>query len=150
MIIGVISDTHGALDPRVHGAFRGVERIIHAGDVGSSAVLHELETIAPVEAVAGNTDVHGECARLPGVLTVIVADTRIAVVHDLATLLRSGVPEGVAFVVSGHTHVAEIVPSPDVTYLNPGSASHPRGARGPSVALIEIAGDRREARVRYL
>ena len=150
MLIGVISDTHGALDSRVHTAFRGVERILHAGDVGPAAVLHELETIAPVDAVAGNTDIHGECSRLPGVLTVTIAGTRITLVHDLASLLRSGVPQGVSFVVSGHTHVAEIVHSPDITYLNPGSASQPRGIRGPSVALIQITGDRREARVRYL
>lgn len=150
MLIGVISDTHGALDPRVHTAFEGVDRIIHAGDVGPAAVLHELEAIAPVDAVAGNTDIHGECSLLPDILTVTVADTRIVIVHDLASLLRSGVPADVSFVVSGHTHVAGIVPSPDVTYVNPGSASHPRSTRGPSVALIEITGNRREARLRYL
>jgi len=150
VLIGIISDTHGTLDPSVHTAFEGVERILHAGDVGPAAILHELETIAPVDAVAGNTDVNGECSRLPHVRTVTIAGARIAIVHDLASLLRSGIPEGVSLVVSGHTHVPDIVPSPDITYVNPGSASHPRSTHGPSVALIEITGGRIQTQVRYL
>ncbi len=150
MLIGVISDTHGSLDPRVHDVFSGVDRILHAGDVGTGAVLHELALIAPVDAVAGNTDVHGECSLLPDTITVTVGGARIAVVHQLGPFLRAGVPAGVDFVVSGHTHVPQVLPSATVTFVNPGSATSPRGAHGPSVALIEITGDRREARLRFL
>ncbi len=88
MLIGVISDTHGSLDPRVHDVFSGVDRILHAGDVGTGAVLHELALIAPVDAVAGNTDVHGECSLLPDTITVTVGGARIAVVHQLGPFLR--------------------------------------------------------------
>ena len=56
MKIGVISDTHGFLDPKVLKLFAGVEHILHAGDIGSDAIIAELEAVAPVTAVLGNTD----------------------------------------------------------------------------------------------
>ena len=56
MIIGLISDTHGLFRPEIARAFAGVDRILHAGDVGSHAVLEALAKIAPVEAVFGNVD----------------------------------------------------------------------------------------------
>ncbi|HEV8214701.1 MAG TPA: metallophosphoesterase family protein, partial [Gemmatimonadaceae bacterium] len=54
-VIGLISDTHGQLRADVHTAFAGVELILHAGDVGGSEILRELELIAPTRAVFGNT-----------------------------------------------------------------------------------------------
>ena len=42
MRIGVISDTHGYLDPRATVALRGVARILHAGDIGSPAIVDAL------------------------------------------------------------------------------------------------------------
>ena len=54
-VIGLISDTHGLVRPEVFAALEGVELILHAGDVGDG-VLDELATIAPIEAVYGNTD----------------------------------------------------------------------------------------------
>jgi hypothetical protein len=54
--IGVISDTHGHLDPRVFELFAGVDHILHAGDIGSPGGVLQLEKIAPVTAVAGNCD----------------------------------------------------------------------------------------------
>ena len=57
--IGVISDTHGLVRPEVHKAFRRVDLILHAGDIGSPDVLKELQSIAPVKAVRGNNDKGG-------------------------------------------------------------------------------------------
>src|SRR5690349_9034001 len=56
MQIGVISDTHNFLDPAISRRFDGVEHILHAGDIGLPSILSELEQIAPVTAVGGNTD----------------------------------------------------------------------------------------------
>src|SRR4026208_1469617 len=56
MLIGLISDTHDFLDPRVPSLFKGVEHILHAGDIGRMSILVALERIAPVTAVLGNTD----------------------------------------------------------------------------------------------
>ena len=54
-VLGLISDTHGLIRPGVHDALTGVELILHAGDVGGSAILDELRLIAPVKAVSGFT-----------------------------------------------------------------------------------------------
>lgn len=54
MRIGVIADTHGYLDPRVREVFRGVDLILHGGDIGSLEVVEGLKSIAPVHAVSGN------------------------------------------------------------------------------------------------
>ena len=55
-MIGVISDTHGLVRPEVLEILKGVDLIIHAGDIGGVEVLNVLETIAPVKAVRGNND----------------------------------------------------------------------------------------------
>ena len=54
--IGVLSDTHNFLDPKFRKLFAGVGHILHAGDIGFSEIISELERIAPVTAVTGNTD----------------------------------------------------------------------------------------------
>ena len=62
MKIGLISDTHGQVPNPVHAALAGVDCILHAGDVGPMDVITELEAIAPVHAVLGNTDY--TCGRI--------------------------------------------------------------------------------------
>jgi hypothetical protein len=150
VLVGVISDTHGVLPASIHEVFAGVERIIHAGDIGSQAVLDELEAIAPVSAVEGNTDGGWQHRPLPGRLTVTVDGVRIHIGHKLPDLVRAGIPDGVEFVVYGHTHVAAARDIDGVWYVNPGSAREPRDGSPPSVALIEIAGDRRDVQHVYL
>src|SRR5206468_3742547 len=54
--IGVISDTHGHLDPTIPELLAGVEHILHGGDIGYASIILELEQIAPVTAVLGNND----------------------------------------------------------------------------------------------
>src|SRR5260221_2700172 len=56
MKIGVLSDTHDHLDPKIPALFDGVDHILHAGDIGLPWLILQLETIAPVTAVLGNTD----------------------------------------------------------------------------------------------
>src|SRR5207237_10294447 len=54
--IVVISDTHGHLDPKILTHFKGVEHIIHAGDIGLPWLLLEVESVAAVTAVVGSND----------------------------------------------------------------------------------------------
>ena len=70
-VIGVISDTHGLLRPEAMEALRGVEHIVHAGDVGDPAILDSLRALAPVTAVGGNIDVHRPCSNLPAIEVVL-------------------------------------------------------------------------------
>lgn len=136
--IGVISDTHGSLNPAVAEAFRGVDLIVHAGDIGGQGLVLELETIAPVVAVRGNTDTARWALDLPLVASVRVGLIVLRVAHD-ATAVAA---DGASVVVSGHTHRPAVEQVRGVLRLNPGSASEPRTpVRHPTVALLHIAAD---------
>ncbi len=142
MRVGVISDTHGVVLSAVHEAFAGVNHILHAGDIGDQIVLDELELIAPVVAVRGNTDTGPLVHSLPARHSIAFAGVRFLIGHILPELVRGGVPDDVDVVVYGHTHVAAAREIDGAWYVNPGSASQPRDGFPPSVAIVEITGDR--------
>ena len=150
-LVGVISDTHGYLDPRVPDLFAGVEHIVHAGDVGDMAVVETLAQIAPVTVVSGNMDrsAGGEVAGLPSAAQVDVAGLRFLVAHIKEYVLRTWDPAeyGVAVVVCGHTHRAAIEERDGVLYVNPGVAGRAAAGTPRSVALIEIVDGRPQARI---
>lgn len=148
MLVGVISDTHGSLPESVAEAFSGVERIVHAGDIGSQRVLDTLAAIAPVVAVRGNMD-SGELEwRLPDTAVVRVGACRILLGHQVGHLMPPGAMPDADVVVSGHTHRAHIERSGDVLFVNPGSAGEAgRDGRGPTVAVIDCAVQPPEARI---
>ena len=85
-LIGVISDTHGLLRPEAVEALKGVELIIHAGDIGNPQLLAALTRIAPVQAVRGNTDRGDWAADLPHTRVVEVGGVHLYVLHELFTL----------------------------------------------------------------
>ncbi|HJQ97679.1 MAG TPA: metallophosphoesterase family protein [Candidatus Polarisedimenticolaceae bacterium] len=138
MLVGVVSDTHGRMHHGTLSALAGVERILHAGDVGDPAILHVLSTVAPVTAVRGNVD-HGELARvLPETEVVELDGVSIYVLHDRAALDLDPVAAGFGVVVSGHTHKSRIERYRDVLYLNPGSCG-PRRFRLPiTIAKLSV------------
>ena len=142
MILGLISDTHGLVRPEIFSALAGVDRILHAGDVGGRAVLDELWTIAPVQAVYGNTDVPGE----PGL------DSRLALdIEGLSIHVSHGHELGVSptsekllarysadILVFGHTHKPLIERSGQRLVVNPGAAGPRRFNLKPSVARMRV------------
>ncbi len=65
MLIGVVSDTHGYLNPRVPELLRGVDHILHAGDIGDGGIIEALAEIAPVTVVRGNNDRTGPESLYP-------------------------------------------------------------------------------------
>jgi putative phosphoesterase len=155
-VVGVLSDTHGHLYPRVRQLLEGVDHIIHAGDVGSPQVLTELRAIAPVTAVRGNCDAGAWAQSLPVRAEVELEGARILVGH-VAGRLRDevasggpGAPEShsvtqsgpFAVVISGHSHVASIEKRDGVLHLNPGSAGPRRFGRPRTVARLEIGAPR--------
>ena len=136
MLIGVISDTHGLLRPEALTALAGVEHILHAGDVGDARILDTLREIAPVTAIRGNIDTHGECSELPATDVVELDGLLFYLVHSVTDLDINPVVAGVAAVVSGHSHKPSLEIRDGVLYLNPGSAG-PRRFRLPvTVALV--------------
>ena len=150
MLIGLIADTHGLVRPGVFTALSGVTRILHAGDVGGRAVLNELEPIAPVRAVYGNTDAPGD-PSLEAAIHVTAGGRTIHVSHGHE--LGSPTPETLLgrydadILVYGHTHRALVHRAGDRVVVNPGAAGPRRFDVKPSVALLEISGGRVAVRI---
>jgi len=148
--VGVISDTHGSLDPRVLDEFEGVSGIVHAGDVGSQDVLSELKTVAPVHAVRGNMDrLASPPLRLDPVENFVYGNTRFFVTHDFDPQ-RDTVPPGVDIIIAGHTHIPEVFDMGGALFVNPGSISHSRSSnKVNTAAIVEIDQDGPTARILY-
>jgi len=138
MKIGVISDTHGLLRPEALAALAGVEHILHAGDVGDIAILVSLRGIAPVTAIRGNVDGHGECAELPETEAVELDGRLFYLVHSVYDLDLNPVTAKVAVVVSGHSHKPGTERKGRVLYLNPGSAGPRRFSLPVTVAIVTL------------
>ena len=149
-VLGLISDTHGLIRPGVHDALTGVELILHAGDVGGSAILEELRLIAPVAAVFGNTDPPGEPALEGGIL-IEVGGLRVHVSHGHE--VGSPTPAKLAarydadVVVYGHTHRPLVTRQDGRLFVNPGSAGPKRFNISPSVGRLIIANGTAEVEI---
>jgi putative phosphoesterase len=121
-IVGVISDTHGLVRPEVLTALAGVERILHAGDVGAPEVLSALAAIAPVVAVRGNNDMGPWARRLRETEVIVVGGARVLVLHDVKDLAVDPATSGVSAVISGHSHRSGVDERSGGLFFNPGSA----------------------------
>ena len=144
MRLGIISDTHNLLRPEVFTAFAEVDHILHAGDIGAPALLEELEAIAPVTAVYGNTDGWEIRGRVPQVAQLRLDGFDIVVTHG--DQFGSPTPEklhaafpAAEILVFGHTH-RPLLTTVDVvvTVMNPGGAGARRFDLPPSVGIMEL------------
>lgn len=152
--IGLIADTHGLLRPEVAVHFAGVDRILHAGDVGSADVLAGLRAIAPTDAVYGNVDgASNPSLRAQRSLRVDGVSIHVSHGHELGR----PTPELVLarydadVVVFGHTHTAVIVRAPRGRIaVNPGAAGPRRFKLEPSVARLTIDEGRAEVELIWL
>jgi putative phosphoesterase len=144
MRLGVIADTHGLLRPEVFDVFRQVDHIVHAGDLGPLELLTELESLAPVTAVYGNTDGFDVRGRLPRIARIELDGFRIVVTHGdqfgvpTAEKVQRAFPDA-EILVFGHTHrpvltLVDVV----VTVMNPGGAGPRRFDLPPSVGILEL------------
>lgn len=146
-LIGIISDTHGLVRPEALKALKGVEMILHAGDIGRQEVLDTLNQIAPVVAVRGNND-KGEWAQsLPDWEVVEVGEVSIYMLHDLKEIDISPSGGGFRVVVSGHSHKPSVTEQRGVLYVNPGSAGPRRFTLPVSLAHLHVLGDKVQAKL---
>jgi putative phosphoesterase len=148
MKVGVISDTHvptaaPSLPPGVFEAFRGVDLILHAGDIGALSVLDQLRALAPVEAVAGNMDGPEVQAMLPRRKVLSLGNYVIGLIHgkyrldEQQEMVRKEF-NSVDLIVYGHSHQPFWGKVGDVLFLNPGSPTDNRHAPYHSVALLTV------------
>lgn len=141
-LIGLISDTHGLLRPDVHTAFAGVELILHAGDVGGSEILRELELIAPTRAVYGNTDPPGDPELVERIdVTIGGVSIHVSHGHEVGGPTPAKLLEryNADVIVYGHTHKQLVVQADGRWVVNPGAAGPRRFDLQPSVAKLAIA-----------
>ena len=140
MKIGVISDTHNFLDPKIARLLGGVEHILHAGDVGAQSIILQLEAIAPTTAVSGNTDDPGMNYRATEVVSL--AGRKFLVHHivnpqalceDFQRRIARERPDVIVF---GHTHKPFSATVAGTLFFNPGYAGKSRFGMERSVAIL--------------
>jgi hypothetical protein len=146
-LIGVISDTHGQVPSGIPNAFKNTDLIIHAGDIGDEKVFDRLSKIAPVVAVRGNMDFGKWASQLPETEIIEVGPIILYVLHIVNRLDADPAKAGFKVVISGHTHRPDIIEKNGITFINPGSASYPKFGQPASAALIQIKGDRLDAKI---
>ena len=144
MKVGVISDTHGLVRPEALDALRGSELILHAGDIGSQAVLDALHTIAPVTAIRGNNDTDRWAQAIPERVDVELNGVPIHMLHSMKDIddVRDA-----KVIIAGHSHRPLVERRDGVLYLNPGSAGPRRFKLPISIALLTCSGGRARARI---
>lgn len=151
MKIGLVSDTHGLLDPALPALFRGCALVLHAGDVVRPEILDALEALAPLTAVRGNNDRDPRLARLPETALLRVGPLGLLLVHDLGPRERPRPParpllvqHRPQLVIHGHSHRPRTALLAGRLFVNPGSAG-PRRFRLPrTAALLSVRGRRAE------
>ena len=156
MKVGVISDTHIpaialSLPPVVFEIFKGVDLILHAGDIVELSVLDELTAIAHVEAVAGNMDGSEVHLKLPSKKIISIGGYSVGLIHgkyriDVQREMIMKEFSAVDLIVYGHSHTPFWGKVGDVYFLNPGSPTDKRHAPYNSVALLHI-GDELKAEI---
>jgi len=141
----VLSDTHGILRPRVLERLAGCDLLLHAGDVGvaegAAQILAQLEQLARVVAVRGNTDGGELAAALPAVLSGELAGVAYRMTHRREDVDPDWLREA-RLIVFGHSHRPELEWRGDCLLLNPGSCGARRFQLPLTVAVVTITGKR--------
>ena len=131
MKIGLISDTHSHLDPKVFEYFKNVDEIWHAGDIGTLSLLEELKPFKPTVAVFGNIDGHDIRSASPENQIFEREGVKVLMTHIAAKpprynprvkkLITEHKPN---ILVCGHSHILKVQPDPanNLLFINPGAA----------------------------
>lgn len=134
MKIGLLSDTHSYLDPKVFVHFKDCDEIWHAGDIGDSRVATELERFKPLKAVFGNIDHLELQTKYPEDLRFSCEGISVFITHIAGTppkynprvraLLSQNPPD---LFICGHSHILCIKRDPQLNnmlFVNPGAAGN--------------------------
>lgn len=147
MRVGLVADTHGLLDPALPEILRGVDLVLHAGDVGAARILEALREIAPVRAVRGNNDLAPPLDGLPELAVVPIGELTALLVHDLGRGARPAPALGAALlrerpqvVIHGHSHRPGARLRDGRLLVNPGSAGPRRFSLPRTAALLTVRG----------
>ena len=154
MLIGVVSDTHGYLNPRVPELLQGVDHILHAGDIGDGGIVEALAEIAPVTVVRGNNDRTGPESLYPEEVSLKLEGFNFYLTHIVKVPKSPGHPSmqpysdtGADVVVFGHSHIAFQQELGNILFFNPGAAGKRRFKVVPSIGFLELADGRVDGKI---
>jgi uncharacterized protein len=129
--IGLLSDTHGYIHPRVFDFFTPCDEIWHAGDIGSIEVCDKLAAFKPFRAVHGNIDDNKIRSIHPETLHFQIEDLKVMITHiggypgkysgGIKKLIQLHKPK---LFIAGHSHILKVIPDPSMNllFINPGAA----------------------------
>ncbi len=131
--IGLISDTHGYIDPKVFDYFDKVDEIWHAGDIGNVETIEKLMAFKPVRAVFGNID-GGPLRKMFNKTELFkIENSKVLMTHiggkpprynpEVRKLIALNMP---SVFVCGHSHILRVIYDKEnhLLYLNPGAAGY--------------------------
>lgn len=133
MKIGLLSDTHGFLDPKVKEFFSDCEEIWHAGDIGNVETALQLEEFKPLRAVFGNIDGSDIRLRYKQAEIFQCEGTLVLMTHiggypghyekNIIPVLSEIKP---GIFICGHSHILRVMHDKkhNLLYLNPGAAGN--------------------------
>ncbi len=131
--IGLISDTHGFLHPRVFSFFKNCDEIWHAGDIGTIEIAEKLKDFKPLRAVFGNIDGGSLRIEYPEFSLFEIEGVKVLIMHiggypgrytKLAKqLILEHKPK---LFISGHSHILKVIPDKknNLLHINPGAAGN--------------------------
>ncbi len=149
--IGLLSDTHGYIHPKLYDFFNGCNELWHAGDMGNIGVADELNAFKPLRAVYGNVDGHDVRIVYREELVFWCEKVKVAMMHiggypgkyspEARTLISLEKPK---IFISGHSHILKVINDPHnhLLHINPGAAGK-EGMHQVSTAIrFAIDGER--------
>ncbi|MCE3294555.1 MAG: YfcE family phosphodiesterase [Crocinitomicaceae bacterium] len=152
--IGLLSDTHGFLDPKIYTYFKDVDEIWHAGDIGSLDVIEELRKFKPLRAVFGNIDDHEIRREVPEFNRFQVEGVEVLITHIAGKpgkyskplydeLQLNGAPK---LFVCGHSHIllVQMDRRYNMLWMNPGACGFKGFHKVKTILRFEISGEKIE------
>lgn len=128
--IGLLSDTHGTIDPKLFDFFKNCDEIWHAGDFGNLETADELAKFKPLRGVYGNIDDHRLRAVYKQHLKFQVEDVSVWMTHiggypgHYDQRVRSGLKaDPPTLFISGHSHILRVMYDDKIgtLHINPGA-----------------------------
>lgn len=129
--IGLLSDTHGFIHPRVFDFFSDCDEIWHAGDIGNIGVCDKINAYKPLKAVYGNIDGHELRKIYPVIQHFTCENLKVMITHiagypgkyakGISQILKEAKPD---LLIAGHSHILKVIPDQRnrLLFINPGAA----------------------------
>lgn len=149
--IGLISDTHGFLDPRLMELMAGVDELWHAGDVGDWSVIAAMRELKPTRAVFGNIDGAMVRQELPEHQFFCCEEVQVWMTHiggypgkyapGISQMLKTNRPQ---LFVCGHSHILRVMydKRAECLVLNPGACGRSGFHTLRTALRFEVEGSR--------